>query len=137
VKLAIAMLLVPSLALADVPPPAPIPLGATQEPTSPIAAQPAGGYTVLPALPENPSRGRKIAGVATLAGGVALTVIGIVLLATNPPSTPYHSNIADGNVMGGMFALTGGVVGMGIGTTLILWPEQPYGELPGAPLLTF
>lgn len=143
-KLAIALLLVPSLALADVPPPAPIPLGPTQEPTSPIAAQPAGGYTVLPALPTNPSRGRKIGGGVLIAGGVALAVIGVALLAARPrvpdlsaPGWYDAQSTYDQETVGGIMLIGFGVVAAAGGGVLLGTPSAPYGELPGAPLLTF
>jgi hypothetical protein len=136
VKLAIALLLVPSLALADVPPPAPLTL--QNEPTSPIAAQTAGGYSVLPALPDNPSHTRKLAGGVTLAAGVALGVIGVVLLATRPSSGSYDANVShDMGTVEGIMALGAGTTAMIVGGALLGWPDTSYGELPGAPLLTF
>lgn len=148
-KLALALVLVPSLALADVPPPAPIPgaapiPGVQQEPTSPIAAQPAGGYTVLPALPSNPSRGRKIGGGVMIATGVAMVIIGIVVLGARPrvpdisaPGWYDAQSTYDGETVGGIMLIGGGAVIAAGGGVLLGTPSAPYGELPGAPLLTF
>ena len=144
-QLVASILLVPSLALAQpgasLPPPAPLPQLA---PTSPLVAMPAGGYAMLPAQPESPSRGRHIAGGVTLAAGLGIAILGGWLISSRPAVPPLGSpgwfdaqGSSDIRTVGGVMLISTGAITALVGALLVVAPDQPYGEFPGAPALTF
>ena len=155
-RLVASLLLVSSIAAAqpgvpppapipgNVPPPAPIPTLQGDLPTSPVTALPAGGYTVLPAAPHNPNTARKIGGGVTIAAGIALAIIGGVVLSNRPVVPPLSApgwfeiqQSYDQRTVGGFLLIGAGVMAAIGGGAMLAYPDHPYGEAPGTPMLTF